>query len=206
MWMKELSERSGVPVPTIKYYLREALLPPGEAVGATRAHYDAAHVLRLRLIRALVDIAGMSLDRVRGVLAVVDDEATGVEESIGSAHAQLSPPPAVPPSQLSRDRVAGLVRSRRWRTDPAGSHGLALAAALDAMGGAGQPLPDESLTAYVDAAAQVAEADLASMGGRDATDATTYAVIGTLLSEPVLLHLRRMAQENLARRRMTRAR
>ena len=28
--MSELSERTGVPVPTIKYYLREGLLPEGE--------------------------------------------------------------------------------------------------------------------------------------------------------------------------------
>ncbi|MDP3890043.1 MerR family transcriptional regulator, partial [Nocardioides sp.] len=71
--MSELSRRSGVSVPTIKYYLREGLLPPGEATGATRAVYDATHVRRLRLIRALVDVAGMRLDRVREVLAAVDD-------------------------------------------------------------------------------------------------------------------------------------
>ena len=29
MWMAELAERSGVPVPTIKFYLREGLLPRG---------------------------------------------------------------------------------------------------------------------------------------------------------------------------------
>ena len=32
MLMAELSRRSGVPVATIKYYLREGLLPPGEAI------------------------------------------------------------------------------------------------------------------------------------------------------------------------------
>jgi hypothetical protein len=61
-------------------------------------------------------------------------------------------------------------------------------------------MTDDNLVAYVAAAASVARVDLASVGDRDATDATTYAVIGTLLSEPVLVSLRRMAQEDLARR------
>ena len=30
MWIAELSRRTDVPVATIKYYLREGLLPPGE--------------------------------------------------------------------------------------------------------------------------------------------------------------------------------
>ncbi len=41
------------------------------------------------------------------------------------------------------------------------------------------------------------------MGDRSREGATTYAVIGTLLTEPVLISLRRMAQENLARRRLS---
>ena len=53
MWMAELASRSGLTVPTIKYYLREGLLPPGETVGATRTRYDESHVRRLRLVRAL---------------------------------------------------------------------------------------------------------------------------------------------------------
>ena len=35
MRLAELSERSGVPTATIKYYLREGLLPPGRQVNAT---------------------------------------------------------------------------------------------------------------------------------------------------------------------------
>ena len=73
MWMSELSSRSGLPVPTIKYYLRERLLHAGEAVGATRARYDDSHVRRLRLVRALTEVAGMRLEDVRRVLVAIDD-------------------------------------------------------------------------------------------------------------------------------------
>ena len=44
MWMAELAERSGVRVPTIKFYLREGLVPRGEERGATRAAYGEEQV------------------------------------------------------------------------------------------------------------------------------------------------------------------
>nr|MDT0525976.1 MerR family DNA-binding transcriptional regulator [Streptomyces sp. DSM 41633] len=37
MRLAELSERSGVPTATIKYYLREGLLPAGRRISATQA-------------------------------------------------------------------------------------------------------------------------------------------------------------------------
>lgn len=203
MWMSELSERSGVAVPTIKFYLREGLLPPGEATGATRASYDEHHVRRLRLIRALVDVAGMSLERVRRVLTAVDQEPS-LDAAIGLAHTELSPEPASPPSEESRTRVARVVKAARWRVEPDGRHGVALAAALDAMDAAGQPLTDKTLASYVDATGAIAKADLDSMGDRTRDGAAAFAVIGTLLTEPVMIALRRMAQESLARRRFGR--
>lgn len=199
VWMSELSARSGVPVATIKYYLREQLLPPGEATGATRARYDEGHVRRLRLVRALVEVGGMGLERVRRVLAAVDDESLSVEESIGAAHTLLSP--EVEATAESRERVAAWAADRGWLVSPDSRHARALAAALDAMAAAGQPMSDELLGTYVHAAWQVARADLARVGDRDATDATTFAVIGTVLTEPVLLSLRRMAQVDVARSR-----
>jgi DNA-binding transcriptional MerR regulator len=206
MWMSELSERSGVSVATIKYYLREGLLPPGEATGRTRARYDQHHVDRLRLIRALVDIAGMSHDRVRHVLAAVDDSGTSLDAAIGSAHTQLSPEPTTEPSERSRARVASLIRRKRWHGEPDGRHARALAAALDAMDDAGQPLSDKTLAVYVKAVSDIAWADLETMRGLTREGATAHAVIGTLLTEPVLVYLRRMAHEDRARRRTARPR
>src|SRR4051794_30992013 len=56
MRISELSQVSGVPVATIKYYLHEGLLPAGIPTSATSASYDERHVDRLNLIRALVDV------------------------------------------------------------------------------------------------------------------------------------------------------
>lgn len=201
MWMSELSSRSGVSVPTIKYYLREGLLPPGTSTGATRASYDEGHVRRLRLVRALVAVGGMGLDRVRAVLAAVDDTRADLHEVLASAHQQLSPVPAEEPSAQARAQVAAVVRRKRWRIDPVGPHAAALAASLDALAAAGQPLDDQALTTYAEGAGVVARAEIDSMTGVDRDDAATYAVTGTVLAEPVLLALRRMAQEHYSGRR-----
>ena len=46
MRMSELSRLSGVSVTTIKYYLREGLLPAGRQLSATQAEYDGSHLRR----------------------------------------------------------------------------------------------------------------------------------------------------------------
>jgi DNA-binding transcriptional MerR regulator len=199
--MSELSQRSDTPVPTIKYYQREGMLPPGDPVGATRTRYDETHVARLRLIRALADVAGLSLEQVKDVLAVIDDVSADSGAAIASAHRLLSPPPKDAPSEEARHRVARLMDRRCWLGAREEAHALSLAAAIDRLERAGQPLPDSALEKYADAAAEIAEVDLAALGGepRDSPEATTYVVLGTLLVDPVLVALRRMAQEDLAR-------
>lgn len=199
MWISELSARSGVPIPTVKFYLREGLLHPGEATGATRTRYDGTHVTRLRLIRALVEIAGLSLPRVHEVLAVVAEDIDGSRESIGTALRLLSPLPDPPPETSVRDRVARLFAERGWVADPESPHALALAGALQRMDEAGQPLRDSVLSSYVDAVEQVARTDLSTLApDLDAAAATAHAVTGTLLTEPVLVMLRRILQEHLS--------
>ena len=47
MRVGELSEAVDLPIPTIKYYLREGLLPAGEVLWSTRSTYDETHVARL---------------------------------------------------------------------------------------------------------------------------------------------------------------
>ena len=68
MRISELGEVTGVPVHTLKYYLREGLLMPGLATSRTRAEYGDEHVERVRLVRALVDQGGVALAGVRAIL------------------------------------------------------------------------------------------------------------------------------------------
>lgn len=85
MKLNQLAERTGVPVSSIKFYLREALVPPGEKLNATTARYEQAHVDRLELIKALREIIGLSLVQVRRVVTAVDAvAAVGTVELMGT--------------------------------------------------------------------------------------------------------------------------
>jgi DNA-binding transcriptional MerR regulator len=205
MWMSELATASGLPVPTLKFYLREGLLPAGEATGATRARYDEGHVRRLRLIRALTEIAGLTLDAVGAVLAAVDDETLSFHEAMGSVHHRLSGPGAQP-SPTALGQVDALVTRRGWRLYEPNPHRVALARALDALAGVDHPADDALLDDYADAAQAIAERDVAAVGRDDRLAGAEHAVVGTLLLEPVLLLLRRMAQEDASARLSDRGR
>ena len=70
MRISELSARSGITVPTIKFYLRDGLLAPGSPRAVNQADYGEPHLHRLRLIRALSEIGGLRLREIRGVLSL----------------------------------------------------------------------------------------------------------------------------------------
>src|SRR5262245_36454982 len=92
MSIAELSGRSGTSIPSIKYYLREGLLPTGNATGRNQAEYDEAHLHRLRLIRALLDVGGLSIAAVRDVLTAVDTPDLPGHHLLGAAHCAIAPP------------------------------------------------------------------------------------------------------------------
>jgi DNA-binding transcriptional MerR regulator len=72
MRISELSRRSGVSVPTIKYYLRIGLLSPGVTTARNQASYGDPHLRRLRLVRALREIGGLSVKTTREILNAID--------------------------------------------------------------------------------------------------------------------------------------
>lgn len=203
MWMAELAQRSGLAVPTIKFYLRDGLLPAGIAVGATRASYDESHVRRLRLIRALTDIAGLRLETVKQVLDGID-HAESWHEAVGSAHTRLGSPgdETAPPTAASQARVRRMLEIQGWELTPDHPHALMLARALDALDSVGHPLSDGLLDLYAHGMRPLAAYEVMSVreaAGPDVEPTVEAVVIGTLLQEPVLLAIRRIAQENVSR-------
>lgn len=198
MWMAELAARSGLSVATIKFYLREGVLHSGEATGATRAKYDESHVRRLRLVRALTDVAGLRLDTVRQVLGEME-QAESWHEAVGSAHHRLAATKGPPASEPGRRRVGELLARQGWDLGPDSPHREVLARSLDALDDLEHPMSDELLDLYAEAMRPVARHEVGSVRSPDREASAESAVIGTLLQEPVLLAVRRIAQENASR-------
>lgn len=199
MRISELSRRAGVPVGTIKYYLREGLVPPGELTSATQARYGEPHVRRLELIRVLIGVGGLSIASTKAVLAAIDDPPASGHDLLGTAHSVIGPTPAA--SDTALDRARKLVTAWGWTGVDDAPALTQLAAALDGIEAAGLNLDDDVLARYATSMAQVAELDVAGVPIGSPADAVRFVVAGTVLFEPMLLAMRKLAQWDASARR-----
>ncbi|MEV8587305.1 MerR family transcriptional regulator [Streptomyces sp. NPDC051180] len=197
MRIGELSRRTGVSVPTIKFYVREGLLPAGELTSPNQASYGETHVRRLRLIRALLDVGGLSVAGIRDVIEAVDDRERPVHKVLGTAAIRLVPRYEREPGagiEKARERVAELVAARGWRVHSGGGAAEALATALATLEEIGHGSFAEYLEVYADAAENVARADLEYVAHHVAREELVEStVVGTVLGDAVFSALRRLA-------------
>ncbi|MDQ0643729.1 MerR family transcriptional regulator [Microbacterium murale] len=192
MRISELSAEASVPVPTIKYYLREGLLPEGERSAPTQAAYGEAHVQRLRVIRALVT-AGVSIAETRRVLDALDDPPADAHRLLGAAHAAITPDVD---DALDLTAAQHAVEGLGWKPgmcDDAVLHDVARA--LQGLESAGFELAKGALPVYLKSMRDVADAEIAGVPTESAEAAVRYVVLGSVLVEPLLLALRRVAQQ-----------
>jgi DNA-binding transcriptional MerR regulator len=204
MRIGELSRHSGVSVPTIKYYLREGLLAAGTATAANQADYDDAHLRRLRLIRALIDVGGVSVAAVRDVLHSIDDDRVAGHDLLGAAHHAVSPAPRVdrasPEWRAAHEEALALVRRHRWQVEDGAPALDALSDVIAALHALEQNDFLDTLDAYAKSATEMAKRDLAIVMARakrgDRTNVVEGVVVGTVLGEAMFDALRRLAQEH----------
>lgn len=199
MRISQLAAAVDVPVATIKFYLREHLLHDGVLTSPTQAQYDESHVRRLRLIRALAGPGGLSIAAIHEVLQHVDHPPKSQHELLGVAHQVVHRPVA---DDLDLGPVHELIRHWGWQIDPGDCDTpAALAAALRGIEAAGFELPPGALDHYARAMSEIADTEIAGVPTDSAEAAVRYVVLGTILVEPLLLALRRLAQQDASSRR-----
>lgn len=202
MRMADLSAAAAVSIPSIKFYLREGLLHAGTRLARNQASYDESHVRRLRLIRALRDVADVPIEAIRGICAALDREESSMWRLQGAvAEALGGKPPAhlSPTEERASADVKRFLARQALPTDDAGACWeltRALVALRDAFG---EELPVEVFELYVKSLDRVASAELQSSaefvpdaGPASRADQLTFMVYGTVLFEPVILALRRI--------------
>jgi DNA-binding transcriptional MerR regulator len=197
----ELSRDSGVPVPTIKYYVREGLLDPGQLTSPNQAQYGDSHLRRLKLIRALAEVAGLSIAAIRQLLDAASSPATSPRDALGKAQYATTPRYDYQASDASRqaaaDQVEELIAARGWQINPHSPARELLTGVLAALRDLGQGDLLSLADAYAGPAEQIAGADLAVIQARPTLDSQLEGVIiGTVLGDTLLAALRRLAEEN----------
>lgn len=203
MRMSELSRRSGVPVATIKYYLREGLLPAGEPTAVNQALYDDRHLRRIELVRALRGAADLPIATIARVLTAMDEYRAGERpDHLSVAIRALSDPVEIADEEreafdaAARD-VSALLAELGWNVDADSPGRDDLARALMVVR---RHLPDvaadhRALRSYAAAVRELADVEIPPRfdPASDPGDALRFSVLGTVLFEPVLLALRKLA-------------
>ena len=196
-----LSRESGVPVATIKYYLREGLVPPGRRTAANQADYDERHVHRLRLIRAFREVGGLGIEPIRRVLHAIDAGDLSLHELFGVAQDALDGPaqPEDPSADASwaRAEVDRFLEGLGWnvRVDARGRR--ALEDAVRGLRSLGRDADTRLFAPYATAADAMARFEVETIPSELApSDALERMVVGTVVFGRVFDALRRLAHEH----------
>ena len=204
MRLSELSELSGVSTATIKYYLRERLLPAGRRVTATQSEYDENHLRRLRLVRAMIQVGRIPVATAREVLAHVDDDSLGLTMRLGAATwalPQLPEGPTDDPAAADAKReVERLLTELGW--DSAREIGdlspvyRSLVTSIATLNRLGYVVPIPELLLYARQMEQIAVYEMDHLETLpEGAERVETAVAAQVLYDPLLLSLRRLALE-----------
>ena len=210
MRMSDLARESGVSVSTIKFYLREELLPPGVVGEPNQAEYGDLHLRRLALIRALREVAGLPLQVIRDVLRQTERPWADADP-VGRALAAVYP---VPPRDRTPSEERDLASVRRevervlmqleWvQSDTLRPQHLHLDYLADALMQVRKHIdpayPIDRLAEFAHHIWQLSEAahrgyeERTPQPGDDLAGATRDGLLGILLIEPVVGSLLRTA-------------
>ena len=202
MQLNELSQQSGVSPASIKYYLREGLLPAGNVVHVTRAEYSVRHLERLTLIQALRRIVGLNIAQIGGLVKMADDGVPRLDLLAAVQRVVLNLENYT--TTIGGDAAAAsdaVVRLRGWPDSPSDARN-ALAAHLEMMASLSIPASEEVLETYSKAMDDVAGLDIAATTAPESVDELILtAAVGMHTHSQLLLKLLALAQASHAIRR-----
>lgn len=201
MRISELSRESGIPLPTIKYYLREGLLPAGEPTARNQAAYHEGHLARLRLIRALTSVGKLDLGTIGELLAAAEDESLpmpALHEAVSESVCRFGPCAADADAEVGADVVGDLLAEFGWTVTPSSPSLRMLARTVSVMRQLGCDADVSFFRPYAAEATRAAAAEAALPAPGSVISERMAAVARSILLDAVVLSLRRMAQESCA--------
>ena len=201
MKISELSRQSRLPVATVKYYLREGLLPAGTPTAPNQANYGATHVRRLRLIRTLRELGGLEIERIRRVISAIEDEDLSRHDLFGVAErareSARTSAEMTDDKRQARAEVDRFVEGLGWQVRPDAGARQDLADALAALRDLGRDYGTEAFRPYAEAADRMATWEVSAIPRSDPPSvAVERMVVGTVVFGAVFDALRRLAHEH----------
>lgn len=198
--ISDLAHLTGVPLATIKYYLREGLLPQARRLTPRLSEYDDTHVRRLALLRVLRGAGRVPVD---GLQALV--EAVARPGSIHELFAVATDATARTPGEagelrpVARQIADQLIAQAGWdhvRADAPDRENLAAAieqvAAYDS-----HPRDPSEMAPYLKFADDIARFEIGNLDDtKDRVGLLEEMIVGQVVFGEVLAILRRLAEEH----------
>jgi DNA-binding transcriptional MerR regulator len=200
MRISDLAREAGVPLATIKFYLREGLLQNGRLTSKTQAQYDDDHINRLRLVRFLIEFGHLTISATKELLASLDDAPKSIEDLLEIAHIALGRDDGK--ENIDIQDVQTMLRCWGWRVDDESYASLrSLSNDLSELNSVGVPLSREELDSFAKAMHEVAEIEVNQTPTIPDSGDRLHWVARTIAINLVLLDLRRLALHDVYRRR-----
>jgi len=199
--VSELAKFTGVSVATVKYYIREGMLAAGDPTGPRSATYDDSHVRRMHLIKALTGPAGLSLSQTRAILNIIDEPNPSLVDRLAAATTVLADAAGADTDTVDKSYPRA-EQAACWLGEPYLAEPPAAALlenALQAVETAGFQLDPNQFAVYGEHMHAIAASEIANIPA-DPGEAIQYSILGTVLFEPVLNAIRRLAQQSLIKR------
>ena len=201
MRISELSKLSGIPIATLKFYLREGLLPPGIPVGRNQAEYSDRHLRRILFIRAMTNVGRLDLSSVRQLLQVIEADQRSLTEVYDVVDRTVWPmdpePPDTPLTKQADADATELMGRLGWAIDPRSPGYSRFVTVLVTLRKLGCDCGIDYFTTYAEAALSLMaqELDLLPEEGRSPDRAA--AVARTILLGIAMTSMSSMAQAQL---------
>jgi len=200
MRISQLSSQTGVTVATIKFYLRDGLLPAGQRTARNQAEYNEGHCRRLIVIRTLTEVMQLDLASTRRLLHAIDDHDLPLSElyqEIGLAlYSDRSTFAHAEQLTEAYAEVNSFFEHVGWTIDAGAPGRHRLAQVIAAMRRLGCEPGVKFFTPYADVAERLAEQELDLLPDEIVGAERGAAVMRSMLLDVVLVTLRRLAHEH----------
>lgn len=201
MRISELSEATGISIATIKYYLREGLLPVADKRAARLAEYDERHVRRLQLIKLLREVGAIPIGGLKRLVRTSERTDVPIHSVFAAAAEALAPPPPPagklrPVTQAMADQLIAAAGWTHVRPDSPDRENLAATLELVATYDT-HPRDPAEIEPYVRFADQIASYEIEHLDdSKDRVGLLEEMVVGQVVFGEVLSTLRRLAEEH----------
>lgn len=198
MTLSELVTRSGYAETTIKFFLREKLLQPGEKISERLASYDEPHLQRLRLVEALHEKLELSYHDIKRVTSELDKPGVNVYNILGIVQWLIVPKHT--PSEDTKELSSMLEKNGVFTTEKAYVQNLA--GTVEEANALGIPFHEHELEQMIKAIRTIVHLEMKSGIPLDRSndEIVRYSALGMFYTSVVSQQLTRMIEQTEARK------